>query len=294
MESIQISDKITLYFNPREKESAEIIEAACRQSLPIIRETWGLPEPKQCRVYIVNSWFYYMFHSAPWYARIPSVLSFPFWYLQTRRVCKLYGGLTQPRKGNPAIGIKPLKSIANTDTSVGNLIYLKAPTMKDKLEHILCHEMTHAFSSHLDLPLWLNEGIAMVSVDIYFGKQTVRADTLNYLKNPKLKRYHAGYDDLPQMKKTSIVYHYTRGYWITRFLMNKHPDALKNALKKKQSLHSLENQIASALGLSRRTFLKTIDDMVLAHFSSSSLPREQNTPGHLRSTTESETVKAHT
>lgn len=294
MKSRQISDKITLYFNQREKESAKIIEAACLQSLPIIRETWGLLEPKQCRVYIVNSWFYYMFHSAPWHARIPSILSFPFWYLQTRRICKLYGGLTQSRKGNPVIGIKPLKSIANTDTSVGNLIYVKAPTMNDKLEHILCHEMTHAFSSHLDLPLWLNEGIAMISVDIYFRKQTVREDTLNYLKNSRLRLYQAGYNDLPQMKKESIAYYYTRGYWITRFLMEKHPDVLKNALKKKQPQHSLENQIASALGLSRRTFLKTIDDMVLAHFSSSSSTREQKPPACARSTTKSETIKAHT
>lgn len=278
MESKRISSKITLYFNPQEKETAAILEAACRQSLPIIRETWGLPTPRECRIYVVNSWFYYMFHSAPWDARILPVLSFPFWYLKTRQVCKLYGGWTQPHRRRPAIGIKPIKAISKTDASLGNLIYVKAPTTKDKLEHILCHEMTHAFSSHLNLPFWLNEGIAMVSVDIYFRQQTVREDTLNYLKNSVLRQYYVEYNDLPQMKEENIAYYYTRGYWITRFLMEQHPGLLKQVLKKKQSALSLENQIASALGLSRHTFLNTIDDMVLAHFGNSPSPHEEKIP----------------
>ena len=207
--------------------------------------------------------------------RIPAAISFPVWHMQTNRVRRLCGGLTQPRKGHPSIGIKSIQTIARTDTSVGNLIYIKAPATKDKLEHILCHEMTHAFSAHLDLPLWLNEGIAMVSVDKYFGKQTVREDTLNYLQNSRLRLYNAGYDDLPQMKKQSMAYYYTRGYWITRFLMEQHPQVLKKALSKKQSHRSLEHQIASALGISRHAFLANIDDLVLEYFKRCSEPHEQ-------------------
>jgi hypothetical protein len=278
MENKRISDTINLYFDTREKETADIIETACKQSLPVIQATWGLPSPKECRIYVVNSWYYYMFHSAPWDARILPILSFPFWYMKTRRVCKLYGGLTQPHRGRPAIGIKPIKSISKTDANIGNLIYIKAPTTKNKLEHILCHEMTHAFSSHLDLPFWLNEGIAMVSVDMYFGKQTVREDTLKYLKNSVLRQYHVEYSDLPEMKKESIAYYYTRGYWITRFLMEQYPGLLKQMLKKKQSTQSLEKEIASVLGLSRHAFFKTIDNMVLSHFSDIPSHCEQKTP----------------
>jgi hypothetical protein len=267
MESRHVIDGIELYFPTEEREAADLFEAACERAVPLIRDTWGLPTPKQCRVYVMTSWLRFIFHSAPWHMRILWVIVLPRWFMRIRKVWRFCGGWTQRYRNRPAVGAKPPWLIAEADTTIGERIYVKEPDFDRKAEHVVCHELTHAYSGHLKLPVWLNEGMAMVSVDRYFESDTVRRDTLDFLDRPRRKRRLVSYQNLYVMKKDDIAYHYVRGYWITRHLMEARPGLLPELLKKKRSHWVLHKAIARELGMKRRVFWRTIDERVVRHFA---------------------------
>ena len=108
----------------------------------------------------------------------------------------------------------------------------------------------------------------MVAADEFLGVRTVRTDTIQSLKHPRQKRAIGRYQDLPRMQKDEIVYQYVRGYWITRYLMDRHAGLLNNLLDKKHSRRTTENMLAGALGLRRRSLWKQIDGIVIQHFES--------------------------
>jgi len=45
-----------------------------------------------------------------------------------------------------------------------------------KVQQIACHELVHAFTSHLRLPVWLHEGLAMVTVDRLLQNQSIQGE----------------------------------------------------------------------------------------------------------------------
>ena len=45
-----------------------------------------------------------------------------------------------------------------------------------QLEHVITHELTHAFVSHLSLPLWLDEGMAVMLEEMIAGGGSFRLD----------------------------------------------------------------------------------------------------------------------
>ncbi len=146
------------------------------------------------------------------------------------------------------------------------MIFVEEPDLNKKVAHITCHEMTHAFSAALKLPLWMNEGIAMVAVDRFMGYTTVRSETLARL-NCSQHRWSVGkYRNLSGMEREKIVYHYVRGYWITRFLTDGYPDLMKELLTKKLSHQSIERKVAVALDIDYRNLWGEIDERVLEHF----------------------------
>ena len=266
MQMKQIDIGIELHFRPEEQDAARIIERACKRSIPIIHDTWGLTTPSRCRVFVMTSWLRFVFQSAPWYARIPVAVLFPFWCFHMRKQWKSIGGWTRRYSNCPAIGVKPPRLIAQSDTSIGELIFVKEPDLNKKAEHITCHEMAHALSAPLKLPLWINEGIAMVTVDRFFGHPTVKSDTLGSLNQSSRRQTVATYRHLPKMRKEDIAYHYVRGYWITRFLMDTRPGLLRDMLKKRERHRSIEEKIASSLGISPWAFWDRIDHAVVEHF----------------------------
>jgi len=137
--------------------------------------------------------------------------------------------------------------------------------------------MTHAFSANLKLPLWLNEGIAMVTVDKYFGRSTVKSNTLQSLNPNRRRRSVVNYRNLSEMKRENIIYAYVRGYWIVRFLMDMCPGLLNDLMKKKQSHRAIEKKIASALNISRKAFCDEIDCAVVDYFKNRLGIDEQDT-----------------
>ena len=114
----------------------------------------------------------------------------------------------------------------------------------------------------------------MVTVDRYFGRATVKSETLRRLNHPQHRGSAGKYRNLPAMSKEVAVYHYVRGYWITRFLMDTHAGLLKELLQKKHRHRLIEKKIASALGVSNRAFWEVVDERVIAHFGENSIPGE--------------------
>ncbi len=147
------------------------------------------------------------------------------------------------------------------------MINIKEDNEKIKLQNMICHELTHAYSRHLKLPMWLNEGLAMITTEKYIGKQTVKYESLKMLKYPPKEHKHGAYKNMPRMKDDTIAYHYAKGYWLTRFLHEKYPSVLKLLLQKRHSNRKAEKMIASALEIPRRKLWTEINNLAISHFS---------------------------
>jgi len=265
MEKI-FANGLHIYFDPEEQGTAEIVQHACERSIHIIKEQWGLESPKDCRVYVMTSWASFIFHSAPWHWKILLILTYPFWVFRVRRTWQFAGGWTQRYGERCAVGVKPPWLIEVADRSIGERIFVKEESFEQKVQLITCHELTHAFTAHLKLPMWLNEGLAMVVVDKFLGTSTVKENTLQTLQQSRDKQSPGKYQSVSMKDQDSLVYHTVRGYWITRYLLDTRPDLLKSLLNQHQSHEALETKIASSYDMDRGEFWKAIDGMLAARF----------------------------
>ena len=178
-------DGLTIFFPAEERSAAELVRQACEKSISLIRTSWGLETPEDVRVYVLTaSWLRATFHSAPWRWRPLMVLSLPVWYPRGRRLWRVAGGWQQSYGRRCAVCVKTPRLLAQEDSSIGDRIFISEAEMTAKVQQITCHELTHAFTAHLKLPAWLNEGLAMVTAERFAGKPMVRRDSLVLLEPP--------------------------------------------------------------------------------------------------------------
>ena len=265
METTSIAD-LTLFFDAHERDAAELIRHACERSVQLIHECWGLDTPRDCRVYVMTSWLHFVFHSAPWHWRILLGLSMPLWVLRISKTWNYAGGWAQRYGKRRAVGVKPPRLIQLADTSIGDRVFVAEDDLSEKVQHVTCHELVHAFAAHLKLPMWLNEGLAMVTVDEFAGKPTVRPETLETLKRSSHETSPGRYRKLRVGDQDALVYHCVRGYWLTRYIKDTRPELLKSLLAQRHTHTALESQVAAALGMSDQEFWPTIDRVVASHF----------------------------
>jgi hypothetical protein len=267
MESMAV-DGLAVYFESGERRAADLIGDASARSARLIHRSWGLDTPKDCRVYVMTSWQGFIVHSAPWYLWPAFVLLMPFWLGRIRQLWRVAGGWAQNYPGRRAVGVKPPRLMATADTSIGIRIFVEGADIEEKVENVACHELTHAFSAHLRLPMWLNEGLAMLTVDRYFDKQTIRSDTLDVIGRWKAGNGPARYRRLRVTSPDAIVYHYARGYWLTRYLAESHPELLTDLLARRLPQRKLERRVATAFGKTPAAFWATIDGVLVDRFRS--------------------------
>jgi hypothetical protein len=266
METLSV-DRLTLYFEHNDRETAELVREACERSIHIVHQTWELALPEDCRVYVLtSSWLRSIFHAAPLGWQVVLGITLPLWYFRTKRTWQVAAGWAQPFGKRRFIGVKPARLIQLSDRSMGSRIFIQTDDLKDKVRHTTCHELTHACAAHLKLPIWLNEGLAMFTVDQYVGKPTVQEDTLEFLHHPSAEPAKTNYRKLNIKDQEAVIYLYARGYWITRYLEETHPGTLKRLFVQRFNQHELETKIASACGLTRDEFWRLIDGMITAHF----------------------------
>ena len=134
--------------------------------------------------------------------------------------------------------------------------------MARKAQQITCHELMHAATAHLKLPSWLNEGLAMLTVDHFVGLPTVKTETAATLAHapdtPRSRRYPQDPD--------ALVYLYVRGYWLTRYFEETRPGMLKGLLIQRYPRVELEKRIATAYNSEHAVFWRGLDRTVATYF----------------------------
>lgn len=268
MESVPVSG-LTLFFEAEERDGAESVRQACEKSVRLIHRSWGLETPGDCRVYIMTSWLRAPFQSAPWPWKVLLVLLLPFWAPRARKVWPYAGGWEQQYGDRRTVGVKPTRLITLGDSSIGDRIFVPEEDVTAKVQGVTCHELVHAFSSHLGLPAWLKEGLAMVTVDRFFERATVRHETLEALERSSPETSTGGREKLPVGDQDALVYQYVRGYWLTRYLEETRPGLLKGLLSRRYSRDELEGEVATAYGKEREEFWDEIDREIVSHFNRS-------------------------
>lgn len=264
MESI-IVDDITILFDVNEKPSADLLAKACTESIPVIFALWRLKVPPKCKVYVMTSWQKFLFQSAPWYRKILIFLLFPLLYVQTNKQWSKIAGWTL--MGQPIIGIKAPALLDLQDKEIGKRIYLQESDLNKRVQEYLCHELVHVCANHLKLPLWLNEGIAMYTVDKLSGKQTVQMDTLKLLNNKPQKYRFLNYRTLANASTDEIVYNYVRGYWMTWYLEKNYPGFMSQLLQRRYDERELVKHISDRLSIRPDEFWSRIDHKIVAEFA---------------------------
>jgi len=259
-------DDLTLFFDPQEREAAHLIGQACEKSAQLIHECWGLTAPQDLRVYVMTSWLRPTFHAAPWHWRILLGATLPLWGWRARRLWQVAGGWAQQYGRRRMVGVKPPRLIQLSDRSIGERIFVKTDD-EAKIQQIACHELVHAFTAHLRLPVWLHEGLAMVTVDRFLGRPTVKEATIEALARSPGVASPGRYPRFTTQDPHAIVFLYVRGYWLTRYVEETRPGLLKSLLTQRYRHDELESQIASAFGMGRAEFWRKIDGIAQAWHS---------------------------
>ena len=257
---------ITVVFDSGEQDTAELILDTTAEALRLIQESWGLGKPEDCRIYVMTSWWGFIFQSAPWLWRILLALALPLWCFRAQRTWPYSAAWTQRYGRRVAIGIKPPRLLESSDKSIGVHMFVEEKETGTKVRHLTCHELTHACSAHLKLPAWLNEGLAAVTVDRYLEKRTIRTDTLELVKSFTPKARPPTYRELARQSGKAFAYHAVRGYWLVQYLEEKRPGFLRRTFSSSRVAWTIEEEIAMELGIEPGGLWSKIDDMIVAHF----------------------------
>ena len=259
-------DGMFLYFDAAERQAAELVSQACARSAELLHQHWRLQTPADCRVYIMTSWHGFVCQSAPWPWKVLLSLTFPFWAPRAKAVWPIAGGWQQSYGRRQAVGIKPPRLIQAADSKIGDKIFLRDGDVNDRVRAVACHELTHAFTAGLHLPAWFKEGVAMVAVDRFFGRPTVKRETLGML-GQLTERARVPSDRKVRVRDPDdLVYTYVRGYWLIRYLEESRPGLVAELLSRRYPRRLLEARIAASCGKSPEQYRDGIDQELIAHF----------------------------
>ena len=265
METLRIS-RVSLFFDSAERETAEMIAGSCERALQLAREGWGLEAPEDCRVYVMTSWFGFFFQSAPWPWRVLLAATLPLWSFRARRAWPYSAAWTQRYGKRVAIGVKPPRLLEQSDRSIGVRMFVEERDRKVNVQQVTCHELVHACSAHLVLPMWLNEGIATLTADRFLGRPVIREETVRFVRDFQPKGAPPTYRELSRMTGEAIAYHSLRGYWLVRYLEKAHPGFLGKVLSGRRAWKTIEGETAHLLDIEPLDLWSNIDEVVAGHF----------------------------
>jgi hypothetical protein len=220
-----------------------------------------------CRVYLMDSWPRCVFLGAPLASQILLGLTLPFWYRDFKMRWEYAGGWSQRYGHRQVVGIKTPKLIAGAKDAMGESLFVQEGDAGKKYLSIVCHELTHACSAHLGLPSWMNEGLAMVSVDRCLEKQTVLEETLDLLEPAAGNGKPAEKLDMAAQSRRQVILLYVRGYWLTRYLQETHSDLICELLADHVTPGEMEARITDGLNLSQEHFWQEADALLIEQYS---------------------------
>lgn len=256
------ANSLTLHFEPQDRDAAVLISETCEATAHLLATTWGLAAPADCHVYVLSNPEAYLQNALP--ARWRGLLA-PLLRRRLLRLWPMAGGWALRIGRRHTIAVKPPRLIAESDRRLGERLFSPEENLEEKVRHITAHELTHAFSAGLRLPPWLNEGLAMLTVDRLLGKVTVLADSVQLLAAVPDQRLR-GYGNYKEDQHDALLRLYARGYWLTRYLDEQHPALLRDLLRRRLGPRRIEARLAVALNLPRRALWPEIDALLLRHY----------------------------
>ena len=259
---------VPVIYSPLEKKDGQIIDTAVRKTQDLLSSRWGIEPPADCAVYLMNSWLQFAFQSAPWRRKLILLIFFPLWAPNARRLWGQTGGWMMRHGERKAVGVKPIRLIKRSRSEIGDRIFLPETNQTETLERIVSHELTHAFTADLSLPVWLYEGISMIATDAYLGAPTVRPETVGKIAGTLAVMQHMGAQVLNLEDVEGTAQLYLRSYWVTRYLDEAHPDVLRSLLSQRLPTYGYEERLAEALGIDQDQLWQTVAGKLEAHFTS--------------------------
>ena len=259
-------DGMALYFDAAERDAADLISRACARSAQLLHQHWKLRAPADCRVYVMTSWHGFVFQSAPWPWKVLLGLTFPFWAPRAKSIWPLAGGWQQSYGRRHALGIKPPRLLQSADSRIGDKIFLRDADVHDRVRSVACHELTHAFTAELHLPAWFKEGLAMIAVDRFFDRPTVKRETLETLGRTTDQTRSRSDRKLRVHDPEGLVYAYVRGYWLVRYFEETRPGLVAELLSRRSPQSLLEARIAASYGKSPEEYWDGINQALIAYF----------------------------
>lgn len=264
MEITTTDNGIGVYYEVGEEATAGVISAASERAAIMLQERWGLVMPADLRVYVMTSWQKFIFHAAPLGYRIYIALVYPLFAARARQTWAVAGGWQVALGKRQVVGVKPYRLIRQSAQALGERIFVREEDPDDKIRHVTCHELTHAFTNTLKLPTWFHEGLAMLAVDRLLGRQTVKTETLQELRQPPPANLPERYT--PQDAENYFLYHYVRGYWTVRYLDECYPDLLRGVLGQKRASDELAGMLAEALNLPAEDVFTGLTERAVAQY----------------------------
>jgi hypothetical protein len=240
---------IPIFFQESHRLFGESIVVAVEETARFLQDQWNLRPPADCQVHVLTDVFGFIADTVPRRFRVLVALTKPLWRRRAERAFGIAGGWMLPWPGRMAVGVKPPDLLASPKTRLGERLFEPVSDPTEKARHITCHELTHAFSAHLRLPAWINEGLAMRAVDNVVGYPTVREETsAQVLWNPSALDPRA-YRRVNPSDHEALLALYATGYWMTRRLENQAPNTLRDILKHRRSPGEVNRLVSEALEL---------------------------------------------
>lgn len=258
-----------LFYDPQEQETAGLVGAAMGKSAALLSRRWGLGTPADCRVYVMTSWPRFLFHAAPWAWKVYLALIFPLLYWSARATWSFAGGWTLSFGQRRVVGVKPARLVQLADRRIGQQIYVPGIDGGDKVQANTCHELAHAFTAHLGLPGWLNEGLAFLAMEDYLERRIVREETRATLAHRDTPAPGEPRETPRTRRQRVLLDQCVLGYWLARCMDETRPELLKALLAERMSQKALEEKIAAAFAKDRENFWKEIGAELETYFSPS-------------------------
>ena len=237
---------LPIFYQPEDIETAEAMAEAVEKTAQLLSHRWHLPTPLGCRLFVLTGWQDFIDQTAPRFLRPFIALTRPLWASRIAQVYDFAGGWMLPWGKRPSVGVKPPRLLERSDTSLGKRLFLPTPDLLEKVKRITCHELTHAFTLHLRLPPWLNEGVAMRAVDHVVGHPTVRPETREFVDaDPGVLRAQA-YRRTLRAGDDALLQLYASGYWLTRMIDEGTGAELARVLRSRGSRREHSRLAASA------------------------------------------------
>jgi hypothetical protein len=238
---------IPIIYAAEHRVTATAIAEAIEKTVSVVSDHWKLSVPKGCEVHVLTDWEEFINQTVPRHLRLLVNLTKPLWRKRAERAFMLAGGWLLPWRGRPSVGVKPPELLIRSKSELGKRLFVAVSDPLEKIRHLACHEFTHACTAHLRLPPWLNEGIAMRTVDHMVEYTTVLEETQNTVQFDLSVLNRKSYRRIKSSDYDSLIQLYATGYWVIRKLEKENPSIIDELLKRRCSFKESTRIIEQAL-----------------------------------------------